>query len=427
MSVDHADRLGRQLRRAVRLPADDLSDGRLLRRFVGDADEVAFEELVRRHGGMVLGVCRRILGNVHDADDAFQAAFVVVVRKARELTGRGTIGDWLYGVAYHTALKARAVAMKRRVKEAQVRPHAPGVEPDWLPLLDEELSRLPEKYRLAIVLCDLEDRPRAEVAERLGIPEGTLSSRLTIGRRRLAERLRRRGVSPGEMPAVAAVPTALLDATLRASKVTAGHLAAGTVPAAVASLAIEVTRIMLMKKLLFGAALGTILLLGALAALPLLSARTPADPPAKADPPPLKAKPPAPPELSAWKKEFNNTYALARGEILKRVAPPFPECRMDYYRIDMGWQHKHIHDPPTGFCFTWKGGKPEFRSMTTGSKGSDAEGVTLASVLDQVGVPPQTAAGPKELLERRIPGDWVVRDREQPDQLVVRLQEILRK
>jgi RNA polymerase sigma factor (sigma-70 family) len=413
----------------VRPPAEDLSDGQLLRRFVGDADEGAFEELVRRHGGMVLGVCRRVLGNAHDADDAFQAAFVVVVRKAGELTRRGTIGDWLYGVAYHTALKARAMAMKRRAKEALARPAScePSAEPDWLPVLDEELSRLPEKYRLPLVLCELEGRPRREVAQRLGIPEGTLSSRLTTARRMLADRLRRRGVAPGEMPALAAVPPALVDATLRASQVTAGHVAAGVVPAAVAHLAMEVTRMLWLKKLLFGSTAGLLLVAGSLAALPLLFARTEDPLPKKAPPPAAKAPSPAPPEVPAWKKEFDKVYRLADGEVLKRVAPPFPECRMEYYRKEMDWQFKHIPDAPTTFAFTWKGGKAVFRSMTTGSHGSDAEGVTLASVLDTIGVPHQSFLGPQELRERRIPGDWVIRDGVPVEKQVARLGEILRK
>src|SRR5258708_1616164 len=141
MSADLTSRLGRHLRRAVRPPdAEPLTDGQLLDRFLSCADDSAFEELVRRHGPMVLGVCRRVLGNVHDAEDSFQACFLVVVRKARQLTPRATIGNWLHGVAYHTALKARAAAMKRRAREtkaAQARGEEMTPAPDWLPLLDQ--------------------------------------------------------------------------------------------------------------------------------------------------------------------------------------------------------------------------------------------------------------------------------------------------
>src|SRR5207248_3007034 len=237
MAADSATRLGRHLRRAAGLPdADDPTDGQLLARFLLYKEEAAFADLVRRHGPMVLGVCRRVLGNLADAEDAFQAAFVVVVRKAADLADRGTIGNWLYGVAYHTALKARAAAVKRRTREAAAARAAEAAEPgdtDWLPVLDQELSRLPDKYREPLVLCELDGRPRKEVAERLGVPEGTLSSRLATGKRMLADRLRRRGlaVPAGGLAALsgdaarAAVPPVLLGATVRAAVVTAGQVA----------------------------------------------------------------------------------------------------------------------------------------------------------------------------------------------------------
>src|SRR5215468_3522399 len=107
----------RYLRRAAPLPAEGrLTDGQLLERFLAQREEAAFEALVRRHGPMVLGVCRRVLHNAHDAEDAFQATFLVLVRKARSLLPREVVGNWLYGVAYHTALKARAAAERRRTK-----------------------------------------------------------------------------------------------------------------------------------------------------------------------------------------------------------------------------------------------------------------------------------------------------------------------
>src|SRR5262249_32845029 len=144
-----------------------LPDGQLLERFLLERDEAAFTALVHRLGPMVLGVCRRILGNEADAEDAFQATFVVLSRKAATLTERPVLGDWLQGVARRTALKARSAAACRRVKEmATARPEALAEETrnDWLPLLDRELSRLPEKYRLVVVLCDLEGKTRQEAA-----------------------------------------------------------------------------------------------------------------------------------------------------------------------------------------------------------------------------------------------------------------------
>src|SRR5258708_7483037 len=147
------------LRRAALRGDAGPSDGHLLDSFVARRDEAAFEALVRRHGPMVLGVCQRILHDAQDAEDAFQAAFLVLVRKAASIQPRDLVGNWLYGVAYPTALEARGVLARRRAKERQVRampePAAPipEAERDVRTVLDEELSRLPNKYRAAVVLC----------------------------------------------------------------------------------------------------------------------------------------------------------------------------------------------------------------------------------------------------------------------------------
>jgi RNA polymerase sigma factor (sigma-70 family) len=243
--------------------AQGLSDGQLLRRFLGQRDEAAFAALVRRHGPMVLGVCRRILRNAADAEDAFQATFLVFVRKAAALKGRTVLGDWLHGVARRTALKVKGAATHRWAKEqAMARPEAQGEETrdDWLPLLDEELSGLPEKYRLPIVLCDLEGRTRKEAAEQLGWPEGTVAERLARARSMLAKRLARRGVVvpagaltvalPADV-ASACVPPTLVYSTMKAATlVAAGQSAAeGTISAKVALLTGEVMKAMLLSKL----------------------------------------------------------------------------------------------------------------------------------------------------------------------------------
>jgi RNA polymerase sigma factor (sigma-70 family) len=210
-----------------------VTDGWLLERFLGAREEEAFAVLVRRHGPMVLGVCRRILGNPHDADDAFQATFLVAVRKAGSVQPRERFGNWLYGVAYRTALEARARINRRRAKEKQVEdlPHPQQVEPEavwqelW-PLLDRELSRLPDKYRAPVVLCDLEGRSRQEAARQLRLPEGTLSSRLATARKTLARRLSRFGpaLSGGvlalvlaERASAAHVPAELLRSVVKAA------------------------------------------------------------------------------------------------------------------------------------------------------------------------------------------------------------------
>ena len=230
------------LRRTVLLQdAGELTDGQLLECFVSRQDEAALEVLVRRHGPMVWGVCRRILRNHHDAEDAFQATFLVLVRKAASIVPREMVGNWLYGVAHQTALKARATTAKRRARERQVAdmPEPVVTEQDlWRdlqPVLDQELSRLPDKYRVAIVLCDLEGKTRKEAAKQLGCPEGTLAARLTRGRVMLAKRLARHSlaVSGGSLAgllsqqmASACVPTSVVSSTIKAVTLVAAGQAA---------------------------------------------------------------------------------------------------------------------------------------------------------------------------------------------------------
>jgi RNA polymerase sigma factor (sigma-70 family) len=243
----------------LRLGDSGLTDGQLLTRFLDGRDEAAFAALVRRHGPMVLGVCRRILRHAHDAEDAFQATFLVLARKAASVTRREAVASFLYGVAYRTALRAKVQANRRRATERQVKmmPH-PAVGPpeaqDWRPVLDRELSCLPQKYRAALVLCDLECRPRREAARQLGLPEGTLASRLATARRMLAARLAKCGVSlsGGALAvalaegAAAAVPAPWVQATARAATLLSAGQAVAT-PAAL--LMEEVLRAMLMTKL----------------------------------------------------------------------------------------------------------------------------------------------------------------------------------
>ncbi|MDY3551203.1 sigma-70 family RNA polymerase sigma factor [Gemmata sp. JC717] len=191
--------LTRQLLRVV-LGTPDVPDRDLLARFVNARDEDAFAELVRRHGAMVLAVCRRVTGRAHDAEDAFQAAFLVLAKRAGHLSRPELLANWLYGVAFRTALDARA--SRRRAEDRVVPtatepacPEPPDDNAELRRVIDEELARLPDKYRAAVVLCDLEGLPRAAAARALGVPEGTLSSRLAHARKLLAGRLTRRGVT----------------------------------------------------------------------------------------------------------------------------------------------------------------------------------------------------------------------------------------
>jgi RNA polymerase sigma factor (sigma-70 family) len=256
----------RHLRRAALLQEGaGMTDGQLLDCFLARREEAAFEALLRRHGPMVLAVCRRVLKNPHDAEDAFQATFLVLVRKLASFQPRQTLGGWLYGVAYHTALKARAATGKRRAKEARLRNLPTPAQPrenSWeelRPLLDQELNRLPDLYREAVVLCDLEGKTRREAARQLGLPEGTLSGRLTTARRLLARRLARRGLALAggalttilsQNVATAGVPAPLVIATVKAAaSVAAGRAAAAAVSAPIAAAMKGMTKTMLLTKL----------------------------------------------------------------------------------------------------------------------------------------------------------------------------------
>jgi RNA polymerase sigma factor (sigma-70 family) len=289
----------RFLRAATAPSAADLTDRQLLDRFVAGRDEVAFTALVQRHGPMVLAVCGRVLPNPHDVEDAFQSTFLVLARKARAISRPERLGNWLYGVAYRTALRARAEAARRRARERQVSEMAAAAEPgdaawtDVRAVLDEEVSRLPGKYRTPFVLCYLEGRTNAEAAQLLGCPKGTVLSRLAWARQRLRNRLTVRGLALSsaalvallsDQAAPAAVPPALIDATSRAALLfTAGHGAAASAASPpVLALTEGVLRAMSMTKL--KAAAGVLLAL-AVAAVgvslpfrgPLATARAGAD------------------------------------------------------------------------------------------------------------------------------------------------------
>jgi len=279
MATIQTSEVFQHLRRAVLFPhGGALTDGQLLEDYISRRDDAALAALIGRHGPMVWGVCRRILHNYHDAEDAFQATFLVLVRKAATIIKRVSVGNWLYGVAYKTALKARGTMAKRRAREAQV-----TVMPEFAiedqerwrdlePLLDEELSRMPDKYRAVIVLCDLQGKTRSEAARQLRCPDGTVAGRLARARTMLAKRLTRRGVvlSGGMLAAVvsakvasASVPTTVAYCTIKsAGLLIAGPAGVSSISASVAALTEAVIRSMRMNKAMSLAAVA--LMVGAL-------------------------------------------------------------------------------------------------------------------------------------------------------------------
>jgi RNA polymerase sigma factor (sigma-70 family) len=348
-----ADTLARTVTRLVAAGAGPDAD--LLRRFVAARDEAAFAQLVRRHGPMVFGVCRRTLGHQQDSEDAFQATFLVLARKAHTVRPDG-VSRWLYGVAVRVANKARTRRDRRVPVSADLNEVAARPTPtpaDWLPLLDAALARMSDRDRGPIVLCDLLGRSRAEAAAELGVGEGTLSSRLARARDKLRVRLARLGVVPGVL-AVAAltpepVPAALIESTRAAGSAAARHLAEGVI------------RSMALAKLTKLAALGvcTLGLATGIAIVPTAGAGpTPA---AKDDP-----KGPPPREVDARKparsdaERLRGTWVVesAKGNGEDRHAPGWVGETMTFdrdkvrfagfvgrdqeYRLDPGWDQKRI-------------------------------------------------------------------------------------
>src|SRR5262245_50110196 len=203
------------------LTADPRHDGELLAAFATEQAEGAFTELVRRHGPLVWGTCRRLLHDPADAEDAFQATFLVLVRRARQLTRCSCIGPWLHRVTVWTAKNVRRKNSRRLAKQTALPNHdvpaAPRPDPDLKADLDAALLALPSRYRDSIVLCHLLGFTRREAAERLGCPEGTLSGWLNRGLAKLRDRLR--GLDPAKILSVAtvSVPAALCASTARAA------------------------------------------------------------------------------------------------------------------------------------------------------------------------------------------------------------------
>lgn len=455
-----------------------LGDGELLDLFVERHDAAALSTLIQKHGLMVWGVCRRVLHNEQDAEDAFQATFLVLVRKASSISPRSLVGNWLYGVAHQTALHARRTAARRRANEVQVKemPDSAAVQhdpwPDLRPVLDEELSRLPDNYRAVVVLCDLEGRTRKEVALQLGVPEGTVAGRLARARAMLAKRLTERGVtlSCGALVAVLAqhatatvVPNAVVSRTIQTvTTVAAGQaVATGAISGNVATLTEGVLKAMLVNKL--KAVVAVVLALGLMAiaatALTFRMAVAQGDqPPAAEKPVNVSEKPeqkkaadlppvadrtesPVPKGVDdpMWQVEFRWAYGLRDGELIRRVAPPYPEWRAEYFkdRTREVYKRLKLELPPEALRkdysvyftrFAWKDRWTVDDLMVQIWPIKPDEGVRLAQVLNlTTGFTHTRIEGDAELFEAKVTGDFVVRVGADPEKLVVALEKILRK
>jgi RNA polymerase sigma factor (sigma-70 family) len=275
MRPNRVEALAEQLRKAALQDGGTApSDGELLECYLALGEPVAFDALVRRHMAMVLGVCRRVLGNEQDAEDAVQATFLVLARQGRSIRQRRQVGSWLYGVAYRTALRARQCRARRWARERPLGEDAklataPAPEAnELLGLLEQALNRLPDKYRSAVVLCELKGLSRQAAAAELGIPPGTLSSRLAKAHGLLARRMARH--APAGSPAIATLlAQTAWAAAVPPSLLTAASTIHSTPAARVLTLAESVMRTMLLTKFK-NVALGCLLALVPLLTGPLL-------------------------------------------------------------------------------------------------------------------------------------------------------------
>jgi RNA polymerase sigma factor (sigma-70 family) len=439
------------LRRAAsRQDVARLGDSELLGRYLAGGDEVAFEALVRRHGTMVLAVCHRILKNCHDAEDAFQATFLVLVRKAASIVKRETVGGWLYGVAYKTALKAKVGNYERRTKERRagsMRKEEVGGEDAWeemRPLIDQELNRLPDKYRVLILLCDLGGKTRKEAAWQLGWPEGTVSGRLARARVLLARRLARYGLplagvaaalSLSQTTASASSPAILAASTVKAALAFAARQeSAGVISVKAAALAEGVLKAMLMSKLKWAVVVLVLMLASGYGALTYSAAAgngpgTPDDPAPK---PEAKAANPPQAEVKLTKaqkalQDLGKVYKLADGEDLKCFRAPFlPERKA--YGLTQEWPGAEgLYDGYVIKTWKWDGKNLDEDWVEACRGGENAPIIDVIPTLTGVSRRCEMEGdGVALLAARKIKADFVIRKGATQERILKQLGVILR-
>jgi RNA polymerase sigma factor (sigma-70 family) len=356
------------------------ADGQLLERFAVRRDEAAFEALVRRHGPMVLNVCRGVLHHEQDAEDAFQATFLVLARRAASIRRPEAVAGWLYEVAHHVAIKAQTGAARRRDRERRATPLAPA-DPtldmtlrDLRRVLHEELRRLPDKYRVPLVLCYLEGRSQEEAAAQLGWSKGTFRGRLDRGREYLRRRLAARGVALSALLCAAAVaPRAAAEALVNSVVRAGAHSAQASVLAEGVIRAMWTSKLKLATAVLL--AVGLIAGAGALARQALAAKEPPetSQPPAASTP---KPEPAAAKEAAKPPAEDKATITYA-GRVLAPDGKPVAGAKL---YLTLAWGYPHEPEP-----------SPEFG--TTGPDGRFRFTVPLGKFGDHLAVVAAAAAG----------------------------------
>jgi len=406
------------LRRLADGPADGAADADLVERFLA-GDEGTFEPLVRRHGPMVYRVCLRTAGHAQDAEDAFQATFLVLARNPRAVRNRASLASWLHGTARRIALKAKtaAAARQRRERSAPTDRGDPTRD-ETAAALDEELGRLPDRWRLPLVLCYLEGRTQDEAAAVLGWSRITLRRRLDEARDALGARLVRRGVSPAALAACDAdVPAAAVEAVVRAAT---GGLAC--VPSRILTLMKGVGVTMtLTRAILAGATACLVAVVG-------LSASLSSQPGRPASPVAGQAPNPGGQPEPAWKQAFRDAYGLTADQLVKRVAAPYPKCRADYLAERFGRPEGGIPFAEHFTVLRWKDGWAPGHLARHTLPVKPEEGISVVQLLDRAAdVPAHRIEGAALLDGVSATGDYVVRDGADPEKVVAQLQAILRK
>jgi RNA polymerase sigma factor (sigma-70 family) len=388
------------------------TDHQLLEDFAARRDEAAFAALVARHGSMVLRVCQRVLGHEQDAEDAFQAAFLILAQSGTSLRKREALADWLHGVAYRTALKAKRTAARRHRHEARLRTRTPLAAPcpSWdevQAVLDEEIRRLPGPFRAAFTLCVLEGRSGRQAAAALGCKEKTVSSRLTRARQRLQRRLARRGInlaallaalSIAESAGKAAVPAVLARAAVRGGLLAvAGESAGPMIPSPVAALAAGVTKAMFRSR-----ARMTVIAVFAAGLLALGAGVLARQDHGPEDAPPLAPREPAGPAAARGDEDAT---VVVSGRVLDPDGKPVPGAQVYCVRL-MAYRRESPPPPPPAQATTTADGSFCFRIAKKGFQTADERkwwsAVTLTGVAAGHGVGWNTVVKPEALRDVTI-------------------------